>query len=102
MYCDQDLNNIINKITNTASLFSMTGFSTKKSPYKNRRDELIQTTVENINRLRVGTQYKPITAKWLAIKCNANPFLKDTTELELVIKDCKTKGNYKKLFWLIK
>ena len=80
----------------------MSGFSIKKSPYKNRRDELIKTTVEDINRLRLGTQYKPITAKLLSIKCNSNPFLKSTDELELLIKECKQKGNYKKLFWVIK
>lgn len=102
MYPDQELHQIINKITNTSSLFSMSGFSIKKSPYKNRRDELIKTTVKDINRLRQGTQYKPITAKWLSIKCNSNPFLKSNDELELLIKECKQQGNYKKLFWIIK
>lgn len=99
---DQQLFDTVNKITNTQSLFSMSGFSVKESPYKNRRDELIKTTVEDINRLRVSTKYKPITARWLSIKCNLNPFLKDDGELDFVIKECKRVGNYKKLFWLLK
>jgi len=97
MLSDQELHNTVNNITNRQFYLTF-----KPSKYKNRRDEIIQELVTGINKQRIGTKYKPITAKCLAIKCNLNPFLKDTTELELVKKECEKVGNYKKLFWLIK
>lgn len=102
MYSDQEAYNKVNKITDTKSLFSMTGFSFKESPYKNKRAELIAEAVKDINLLRLGTKFKPITERLLAIKCNKNPFLKLDSELELVIKDCKKKRNYSKLFYVLK
>ena len=102
MYSDEQLSKSINKITDTKNLFSMSGYSPKQSPYKNKRAELIGEAVKDINSLRVGTKYKAITDRTLAIKVNRNPFLVNDTELELVLKDCKKKRNYSKLFWLIK
>lgn len=99
---DQQLFDTVNKITNTKSLFSMTGFSIKKSPYRNRRDELIKTACEDINKLRIGTNYKEITPRLLAIRINRNAFLKSDDELDLVLKKCREKRSYKYLFWLIK
>lgn len=99
---DLELYNTVNKMTDTKSLFSMTGYATKKSPYKNRRDQLIKELTSGINKLRLVNGYKPITAKWLAIKANMNPFLKSDDELELVKQECEFKGNYKKLFWILK
>lgn len=98
---DQQLFNTINKITNTKSLFSMSGYSVKKSPYKNRKAEIIAELVKGINLSRVGTKYKPTTEKLLAIKINRNPFLNEQ-ELEYLLKECNRVGNYKKLFWIIK
>jgi hypothetical protein len=80
----------------------MTGFSFKESPYRNRRDELISEAVKDINLLRSGTKYKPTTARLLAIKCNRNPFLKDDGELELLLRHCRNKRNYSKLFYILK
>jgi hypothetical protein len=102
MYSDQEVYNKINKITDTKNLFSMSGFSFKESPYKNRRAELIGEAVKDINTLREGTTFKPITERLLAIKCNRNPFLKSDGELELIIKQCRDNRNYAKLFWLLK
>lgn len=99
---DNQLHNTINKITDTKTLFSMTGFSPKKSPYKNKRDELISEAVKDINLLRIGSKFKPLTARLLAIKCNRNPFLKSNGELELVLKECAKKRSYAKLFWILK
>lgn len=63
---DQQLFNTINKITDTKSLFSMSGYSVKKSPYKNRRAEIIAELVKGINISRIGTKYKPTTEDcWL-------------------------------------
>ncbi len=103
MYSDQELHQKINKITNTASLFSMTGFSIKKSPYINRRDQLIKELVEGINKERSRTNFKPTTPRLLAIQINKNPFLsKDDDALEEIKKECEAMGSYWKLYWLIK
>lgn len=102
MYTDQELHKQVSKISDTKNLFSMSGFSFKESPYKNRRAEIIAELVKGINAKRVGTKFKPITERWLAIKCNKNPFLKSDGELELLKKDCEKVGNYKKLFWCLK
>lgn len=102
MYSDKELYNKINKITDTKNLFSQSGISFKQSPYRNKRDELIGEAVKDINKLREGTNFKPITARLLSIKINRNPMLKLDSELELVLKDCRKKGNFKKLFWILK
>lgn len=105
MYSDQEIHNTITKITNTPSLFSMTGFSTKQSPYKSRRQEIIAELVKGINQSRIGTKYKPITERWLSIQINKNPFLTGDTgtqELEYLLKESNRVGNYKRLFWIIK
>jgi len=99
---DQELFNTVNKMSNTKSLFSMSGFSFKESPYRNRRAELIGEAVKDINLLRKGTIYKPTTERLLAIKCNRNPFLKDDGELELLLRTCREKRNYSKLFYILK
>lgn len=99
---DGELFEAVNKITNTKNLFSMSGFSFKESPYRNKRAELIAEAVRDINMLRVGTKYKPMTERLLAIKCNRNPFLQSYGELELLIKDCKRKRSYSKLFYILK
>lgn len=102
MLSDEQIHNTINKITDTKNLFSMAGFSFKQSPYKNKRAELIGEAVKDINSLRVGTKFKPLTDRLLAIRINKNPFLKSDGELELIIKQCRDKRNYAKLFWILK
>ena len=79
----------------------MSGYSVKKSPYKNRKAEIIAELVKGINLSRIGTKYKPITERLLAIKINRNPFLNES-ELEYLLKECNRVGNYKKLFWILK
>ena len=98
---DQQLFNTINKITDTKSLFSMSGYSVKKSPYRNRREEIIAELVKGINISRIGTKYKSTTETLLAIKINRNPMLNES-ELEYILGECNRAGNYKKLFWIIK
>jgi len=74
----------------------------KVTEFKNERDEVISRMVIEINRLREGTKYKPITKRLLAIKINKNPFLKDLGELQLVFSECLKNGSFAKLFWLLK
>tara|TARA_R110000868_G_scaffold99181_2_gene273054 strand:+ start:2812 stop:3120 length:309 start_codon:yes stop_codon:yes gene_type:complete len=102
MYSDENIYQTTNKMTDTKGLFSMAGFSFKESPYRNKRAELIGEAVKDINSLRVGTKYKPLTDRLLAIKCNRNPFLVDDGELEYVLSQCKKKRNYSYLFCLLK
>jgi len=105
MLSDQEIYNTVNRVTNTKSLFSMTGYSPKKNPYRNRREEIIGELVEGINKLRVGTKIEPITTRTLAIMINRNPFLcgeGGTQELEYLKKESERVGNYKRLFWIIK
>jgi len=74
----------------------------RKVKHKNERDEIISKMVIEINILRVGTGYKPITKRLLAIKVNKNPFLKSNGELQLVFSECLKNGSFAKLFWLLK
>lgn len=70
--------------------------------YKNRRDEIVSKITDEINLLRVGTKYKPVTKRMIAIRANSNPFLKNDTELELVYKNCSAKKNFSHFFWITK
>ena len=102
MYSDQEIYQTINKITNTKSLFSMSGYSVKKSPYKDSRAELFYRLLEGWNKDRVNAGYEPLSKSRLAIAINSNPFLKtDDGELLNLIKECESKGNYKKAQWVL-
>lgn len=104
-WSDQEMRNTIVKMTDTKSLLSMTGYSPKQSPYNSRREEIIADLVKGINQSRIGTKYKPITERGLAIRINRNPFLTGDTgtqELDYIRNECNRVGNYKKLFWCIK
>lgn len=74
-----------------------------KVSYKNRKDEIISKIVDDINASRLGTIYKPVTKRLMAVKINQNIFLsKDTGELELLYLECHNRGDYKKLWWVLK
>lgn len=85
------------KIMEHISLFE---YKPTPSVYKTRRAELISRLVEGINLKRIGTKYKQVTLKQIAIRCNMNPFLKSDDELELLIKTCEEKGSYSKFFFV--
>ncbi len=60
--------------------------------YKSKRDELISLIVDDINKLREGTIYKPVTKRLMALRINQNPFLsKDDTALEELFNECHNK-----------
>lgn len=85
------------------SLFSINKYFEVKTIYKSKRDEIISLAVNDINKLREGSRYVPITKRLLAIKLNKNPFLsKDTTALEELYQECHSKMDYRKLWWLLK
>ena len=70
--------------------------------FNTRREELISRLTKGINNERQGTKYPPTTEATIAIKANMNPSLKKDGELELLIKECEEKGNYKKFWWVVK
>lgn len=88
------------------SLFELTKeYKIKETSFKNFRDEIISKMVEEINKLREGTNFKKETKANLAKRINMNPFLKGNSndgELELLYKECHSKNNYSKLYWTLK
>lgn len=78
-------------------------YFSSKVEYKSKRDEIISNIVDDINKSRLGTIYKPVTKRLMAVKINQNIFLsKDTGELELLYLECHNRGDYKKLWWVLK
>ncbi len=72
----------------------------KKSKLRGPRDELVEQFVRGINQERLGTKWKPITAKAVAIRINANPHFKGRDgEVHLLLKECEKRGTFKKFFW---
>ena len=72
------------------------------SKHKNFRDELITRLTDGINNSRQGTKYKLTTKRDVAIRANKNPFLVSDSELELLIKECESKGSFAKFYWITK
>ncbi len=73
----------------------------KKTVFRSRRDELVSLMTDGINSYRVGTKWKPVTKRYIAIQVNKNPaFTGNDGELELVYKDCIKKGSFAKFFWI--
>ena len=77
-------------------------YTPTKVEHKTFRSELISRLTKGINNLRIGTKYKPVTERLIAIRANKNPFLKSDGELELLIKECEAKSSYSKFFWVTK
>ncbi len=72
------------------------------SIFRSRRDELISRLTDGINFKRLGTKYKPVTTRQIAIRCNMNPFLKSDSELNYEIEECERKETYAHFFWITK
>ncbi len=71
------------------------------SVYRSRRDEIVAEYVKEINQERLGTKYKPITKKEVALRLNMNPKLaKHDGECELLLKTCIAKSSFSKFFWV--
>lgn len=70
------------------------------SIYRTRRDEIVANFAKEINFLRIGTKYKQITPKEVALRLNANPSFKGRDgEAELLLKTCVEKRSFSKFFW---
>lgn len=72
----------------------------KTTNFRGFRDELVDRLVKGINKERQGTKWKPVNHKQIALRINKNPhFTGKNGELELLIKECESRGNYSKFFW---
>ena len=83
--------------------FKLTDLTTKAVVRLNERSALIQEMLEIINQERIGTKYKPLTGRGLAIKISHIP-TQDLYATHSMAKDYKVrKGSYSKyLFGAIK
>jgi hypothetical protein len=71
----------------------------KETKITNRRQELLKEIIDEINKERIDTKYKPVSPKAIAIKCS---HLKEQ-DLNYFISICKDykhkKGSFSKCFF---
>lgn len=71
------------------------------SVFRSRRDELIDSFVNEINIRRANTKFKFITHREVAIRISKNPFFKGRDgEIELLLKTCIEKNSFSKFFFI--
>lgn len=71
--------------------------------FRSQRDELVAKMTDGINLFRIGTQFKPLTRRTVAIRINKNPFLaKDNGEIYHLYKQCMEKKSFARFFWITK
>lgn len=71
----------------------------KSSPFRNERDELVDEFVKSINITRLGTKYKPITHKTVALRINNNKKLKDVSEIRYLLDECNRRRSFSWFFY---
>lgn len=94
----------IDNLGNAHSLFSGLVWEQKKTEknFKNWKDEIITEFTNGINKSRVGTKWKPVTEKLVALKLNSHPVYKeDKDECYKLLKTCKEK-HFGIFFWAVK
>lgn len=74
----------------------------EQTKHRSWKDEVVSEITEGINKERIGTKYKPITERTVAIRINRNPYLKERNECYLLLKKCKEVGFTKMFFWATK
>lgn len=68
--------------------------------FRGARDELVDRLVQGINRERLGTKWKPVSHKTIALRVNNNPtFTGRNDNLLRLINECEKNGKYSKFFW---
>lgn len=82
-------------------LFSLlTLANSAKTRIKSERADIIRQFVEEINAERVGTKYKPVSGRAIAMKLS---HLKDNGTLYYFLSQCKDyknrNGSFSKYFW---
>lgn len=75
-------------------------FQFETTIYKNEREEIVAEFVKEINYHRVGTKYKPVTPKQIALRLNGNKILaKSDSECRLLLKKCIDKNSFSFFFY---
>lgn len=73
---------------------------TRQVEYKDERDEIVSRFTEEINKGRIGTQWKPTNKRTIALMLKLNPFYsKDNMACWDLYNHCMKVGNFSK-FWL--
>ena len=75
---------------------SFKGFEYKtpktQKAFRSWKDEIVTRFTDSINKSRVGTKYKPVTERLVAIRLNKHPVLKDSPqECDFLFKRCEEK-----------
>ena len=68
---------------------------TQKPLFQSERAELIDRFVQRLNQARVGTKYKPLTPRAVAVWLSYIP----TEELYPFFRKCENAKSFSKLFW---
>lgn len=76
-------------------------FLQPKTDFKSQRAEIINEFVVRINEGRVGTKFKPVTPRSVAILINQHPNLKTLQELYDFLGRCKEAKNFGAYFYFI-
>lgn len=85
--------NDLGKLENIGTLFPL-------KVYKNWRTPFIDEIVQYINEERVGTKYKPVTPRWIAIKTAHFKTGQDFHFIISIAKDAKRRGDsFSKVFF---
>jgi hypothetical protein len=71
-------------------------YEIKESTIRDERPHLISQFVEGINRERVGTKYKPMTPRAVAIKLS---HIKEKSDLYYFLKRCEEGDSFGKVFF---
>lgn len=84
------------------NLFENYQLPTKKKGGSERGD-LIQKFVDRINQDRIGTKFKPVSPKGVAILINQHPNLKELDQLYRFYGMCKESKSFSAYFyWIVK
>jgi hypothetical protein len=76
------------------NLFQEVKYTPQKTEkkFKNWKDELVTEFTNGINQSRIGTPYKPIKEKLVALRINSHPIYRDDqSECYQLLKVCKQK-----------
>ena len=85
---------------NLFSTINLQQYTVKKKTITNERQDIIRQFLEEINKERVGTKFKPLTGRGVAIKVG---HIKDNHTLYYFLSECKSykhrHGSFSKYFF---
>jgi hypothetical protein len=78
-----------------------TRYLTPQNTARSEREDIINEFVTRLNNERIGTKYKPITPRAIAVLINRHPNLKSKSSLYEFLSLCKQAKHFSKYFWWI-